>query len=148
MNLPDHIRPTAADVPAAEAWLVEFYEGKRNAVKDGDDRAPWNTINTGGQLSCVRNEDVTLIARLVPAPRDITSPADVKPGEAPAPADVKQGEAWIVKIDGERWVALKGGTDYLEWNAVNHGGGFVPAGNDDVILIDRLVPAHYNERNQ
>lgn len=137
MNLPDHIRPTAADVPAGEAWLVEFYGEKSNAVKDGDDSAPWNTINTGGRLSCVSNDDVILIARLVPAPHDITSPDDVKPGEA-----------WVVECRGERRNAVKGGAFNAPWNTVTAGGLFFPEENEDVTLIARLVPAHYNERNQ
>lgn len=128
---------TAADVPAGEAWLVEFYGEKRPAVKDGDDSAPWNAINTGGRLSCVRNEGVTLITRLVPAPRDITSPDDVKPGEA-----------WLVECRGEQRNAVKDGDDSTPWNTVTAGGLFFHEENDDVILIARLVPAHYNERNQ
>ena len=65
-----------ADVPPGEVWLVEVYGEKRNAVKDGGDCIPWNTINGNGRLSSVRNADVTLIARLLPAPRDITNPKE------------------------------------------------------------------------
>lgn len=63
-----------ADVKPGEAWIVEFYGEKRTALKDGDDITPWNMVTTGGWISCVRNEDVNLITRLVPTPRTITDP--------------------------------------------------------------------------
>lgn len=69
--------PDPADVKPGEAWLVEVGGERRTAVKDGKDFVPWHTINTGGRLSYVRNDDVILIARLVPAPRDITSPDEL-----------------------------------------------------------------------
>lgn len=90
-----------ADVPAGEAWLVEFYGEKRNAVKDGDDSTPWNTVTAGGLFSYVRNDDVTLIARLVPAPRDITSPDEL---DKLAPTSIfRDGRGWpgVITDQGE-----------------------------------------------
>lgn len=63
-----------ADVPAGEAWIVECRGERRTAVKDRDDNnEPWNTFNADGWYLCEDNEDVTLITRLVPAPRVITN---------------------------------------------------------------------------
>ena len=62
-----------ADVPAGEAWLVECRGERRTAVKDNDAEVPWSTVNANGEYFFEDNEDVTLLARLVPAPRVITN---------------------------------------------------------------------------
>lgn len=62
-----------ADVKPGEAWIVECRGEKRAAVKDRDDNnEPWNTFNADGWYLSEDNEDVTLVSRLVPAPRVIT----------------------------------------------------------------------------
>ena len=76
-------RPNPADVPPAEAWLVEVNGDKRTAVKDSDADIPWNTVNTNGVFHAEYNENVTLITRLAPvtrlapAPRIITNHDDL-----------------------------------------------------------------------
>lgn len=69
--------PTPADVPAGEAWLMECRGERRNAVKDRERGLSWNTVNDDGWFVAEGNGDVTLIARLVPAPRTITNPDDL-----------------------------------------------------------------------
>lgn len=69
--VPDPTTPRPADVPAGEAWLVEVDGKKRAAVKDRDDIQPWNTVNAGGWLLTEDDEDITLVARLVPEPRTV-----------------------------------------------------------------------------
>ena len=64
--------PDPADVPPGEAWMVDADKGRCAAVKDMHDRHPWNIVTADGQFYAASNEDVTLIARLVPAPRAIT----------------------------------------------------------------------------
>lgn len=68
---------TPADVQPGEAWLVEVNRERRTAVKDSDAGIPWNTVNTSGVFHAEYNEDITLITRLVPAPRTITNHDDL-----------------------------------------------------------------------
>lgn len=58
-----------ADVKPGEAWLVECHREWRTAVKDRDDDEPWNTFTAGGLFFPEENEAITLVSRLVPAPR-------------------------------------------------------------------------------
>ncbi|MDN6440503.1 MAG: hypothetical protein L0K30_00455 [Acidipropionibacterium jensenii] len=69
--------PDPADVPAGEAWIVECDGEKRTAVKDRGDAEPWNTVNADGWMLTEDDEDITLVAHLVPAPRVITNPHDL-----------------------------------------------------------------------
>lgn len=61
------------DVKPGEAWIVECRGERCTAVKDRDDTVPWCTINADGWYLSEDNENVTLVTRLVPAPRVITS---------------------------------------------------------------------------
>lgn len=67
-----------ADVKPGEAWLVEYDGEKRNGVKDKEDPIPWNTVTDGGWLSPLRNTEIKLVSRLVPAPRVITNADDLE----------------------------------------------------------------------
>lgn len=69
--VPDPTTPNPADVQPGEAWIVEVNREKRTAVKDRSDIQPWNTVNAGGWLLTEDDEDVTLVARLVPEPRTV-----------------------------------------------------------------------------
>lgn len=70
-------RPDPDDVQPGEAWIVEVEGERRTAVKDRADIQPWNTVNADGWLLTEDDEDVTLITRLVPAPRTITNHDDL-----------------------------------------------------------------------
>lgn len=65
---------TPADVQPGEAWLVQVGRETRTAVKDTDAGIPWNTVNHSGVFHAEHDDDVTLVTRLVPAPRTITNP--------------------------------------------------------------------------
>lgn len=65
--------PDPADVKPGEAWIVETHRERRTAVKDRDDDEPWNTFTAGGLFFPEDNEAITLLHRLVPAPRVITN---------------------------------------------------------------------------
>ncbi|WP_414122877.1 hypothetical protein [Corynebacterium nuruki] len=65
--------PDPADVKPGEAWIVECRGERRTAVKDRDDTVPWCTVNADGWFNAEKNADVTLVSRLVPAPRVITN---------------------------------------------------------------------------
>ena len=65
--------PDPADVKPGEAWIVEVEGERRTAVKDSDDYDPWNTFTADGLFFPEDNEDITLVTRLVPAPRVITN---------------------------------------------------------------------------
>ena len=66
-----------ADVKPGEAWIVECNEERRTAVKDNSIDIPWNTVNADGWCLCEDSEDITLVSRLVPAPRVITNPDEL-----------------------------------------------------------------------
>lgn len=61
--------PTPADVQPGEAWLVQVGRETRTAVKDTDAGIPWNTVNHSGVFHAENDDDVTLLARLVPVTR-------------------------------------------------------------------------------
>ncbi|MGO1291272.1 MAG: hypothetical protein ACTMH0_08240, partial [Brevibacterium linens] len=61
------------DVKPGEAWIVECRGERCAAVKDGDYTEPWNTVNADGWMLAEDDEAVTLVTRLVPAPRVITN---------------------------------------------------------------------------
>lgn len=67
-----------ADVKPGEAWIVECRGERRTAVKDHDDAVPWCTFNADGWFLAEDNEEVTLVTRLVPAPRVITNPDELE----------------------------------------------------------------------
>ena len=69
--------PDPADVKPGEAWIVECRGERRTAVKDRDDDVPWNTVAADGLFFPEENENVTLLHRLVPAPRVITNADDL-----------------------------------------------------------------------
>lgn len=66
-----------ADVKPGEAWVVECRGERRNAVKDHGYSLQWSTVNADGWPVVEDNEDITLITRLVPAPRVITNPDEL-----------------------------------------------------------------------
>ena len=66
-----------AYVKPGEAWVVECRGERRTAVKDRDDDVPWNTVAADGLFFSEENENVTLLHRLVPAPRVITNHDDL-----------------------------------------------------------------------
>lgn len=70
--------PDPADVKPGEAWVVEVFGERRTAVKDRGGVEPWNTVPAGGRFYPEENAAVTLIARLVPAPRVITNTEDLE----------------------------------------------------------------------
>ena len=104
-----------ADVPPGEAWLVDVDGERRPAVKDGEDYFPWNAINGRGWIYSVRNEDVTLITRLVPAPRVITDPEEL---DKLAPTSIfRDGSGWPGGITDQGKVMRANGTalDATDW---------------------------------
>ncbi|WP_312800939.1 hypothetical protein [Corynebacterium variabile] len=70
--------PDPADVKPGEAWLVECRGERRAAVKDNGIDIPWNTINADGWYLSEDNAGITLVSRLVPAPRAITNPDEIE----------------------------------------------------------------------
>lgn len=87
--------PDPADVKPGEAWLVECFGEKRNAVKGKGASAPWNNVSAGGLLSCAINADVILVARLVPDTRRVIDrPEDLDKFPEGSIAIDKHGEPW------------------------------------------------------
>lgn len=111
-NGPGHTEvatPTApADVPAGEAWIVEVNGERRTAVKNTEDYFQWNTVTARGWLSSVGNADITLITHLIPAPRVVTTAAELDQlPDGTIIRDHDDDEA-MQKIEG-RWVGSEGG---------------------------------------
>ena len=91
-----------ADVKPGEAWLVEVDGERRTAVKDGNYDEPWNAVTAEGWLTAEENEEVTLVSRLVPAPRVITNADDLEQLAEGAIIRSRDGEA-CRKSDGGDW---------------------------------------------
>lgn len=102
-----------ADVKPGEAWVVEVFGERRAAVKDRDDYEPWNTFTAGGRFQPEENESVTLVARLVPAPRTITNADELDALAEGAIIRSKDGDA-CRKSDGGDWTVdgLDGAVGY------------------------------------
>lgn len=66
-----------ADVKPGEAWRVKVQGLQSVGVRDGDGTFPWSIIFLEGGGDDVRDSDVTLVSRLVPAPRVITNPDEL-----------------------------------------------------------------------
>ena len=69
--------PDPADVKPGEAWLVEVHGERCAAVKGSTDDLEWKAVSPDGFVSSEGNEDITLVSRLVPAPRVITNPVEL-----------------------------------------------------------------------
>lgn len=95
-----------ADVKPGEAWVVDVDGERRTAVKDRAGDVPWSTIDANGRLVYKRNGNVTLVSRLVPAPRVITDPVelDAMP-ERSIVRDHADGEA--MQKFGTKWVPAR-----------------------------------------
>lgn len=99
--------PDPADVKPGEAWTVECHGETRTAVKDGDDSVPWLTVNADDWFNSERNTSVTLVSRLVPAPRTITDPDDLD--ALPSDTTIIAGSIAYQRVDemtvftGEWW---------------------------------------------
>lgn len=106
--------PDPADVKPGEAWLVECRGERRTAVKDRDDDEPWNTFTAGGLFLPEDNEAITLISRLVPAPRVITNADDL---------DRLPHNSVILSADNDAW---QKSTRTILWSSpwwdASHGG--------------------------
>lgn len=61
-----------ADVKPGEAWLVELDGQRATALKDNDGLAPWSVVGPDGRCRIGGDTAITLVSRLVPAPRVIT----------------------------------------------------------------------------
>ena len=65
--------PDPADVPYGEAWLVEYHGDDLPALRRLDHPGDWYLVRKNGTGGHVRGQDITLVSRLVPAPRQITT---------------------------------------------------------------------------
>lgn len=108
-----------ADVKPGEAWVVECRGERRNAMKDSDDNnEPWNTVNTDGWYLLEDNKDVTLIARLVPAPRVITNTDELERAKRCTIILDSVGVVCERASLGDGWFTTQHGTDqtpYIEF---------------------------------
>lgn len=108
-TLPDH-----ADVKPGEPWLIRV--GKREAVgfRDGHSVWPWCVYFSNGEYADLSDSVVTLVSRLVPAPRVITDPDELD--KLPEWSIVKTDEldklgdeSILAKFDAHRWLYAQHG---------------------------------------
>lgn len=110
-------RPDPADVKPGEAWIVEVEGEQRTALKDDDGLAPWNTTDSNGRLLLGSNESVTLLHRLVPAPRTITNADDLDRAKRGTVIRDSVGVICERASLGDGWFTTQHGTDqtpYIE----------------------------------
>ena len=102
-----------ADVKPGEAWLVEVAGAWRTAVKDRGAGVPWNTVDADGLFFPEGNENITIVSRLVPAPRVITNAEDLDALAEGSIIRAKDGDA-CRKSDGGDWTVdgLDGAVGY------------------------------------
>lgn len=96
--------PDPADVKPGEAWVVECRGERRAAVKDNDDTVPWCTVNADGWFNAEKNESVTLVSRLVPAPRVITKPDELD--RMPEGTIIRDKAGDIMVRDSDGWTEV------------------------------------------
>lgn len=116
--------PDPDEVPDGEAWLVEVNGERRAGIRSKNsadyDGAGWSTSPAPTNEWWVEDDRITLITRLVPAPRVITNPDELdKLAERNIVRDQRDGEA-LQKISG-KWI--------VAWTAHNEGyssGGITP----------------------
>ena len=102
-----------ADVKPGEAWLVEVAGAWHTAVKDRGAGVPWNTVDADGLFFPEGNENITIVSRLVPAPRVITNAEDLDALAEGSIIRAKDGDA-CRKSDGGDWTVdgLDGAVGY------------------------------------
>lgn len=100
-----------ADVPPGEAWIVEFSGERCTAVKDNNYFEPWSAVTPDGTSVSLADDEVTLVSRLVPAPRVITDPEELDGLEDET---VLRGEnGFIYQRDNDHWIT-PGSLRYLD----------------------------------
>ena len=65
--------PNPADVPEGQAWVVEYHGDTLPALRRLDHPGDWYLVRANGTRGHVRSQDITLVSRLVPAPRQVTT---------------------------------------------------------------------------
>ena len=94
--------PDPADVKPGEAWIVEVNGKRGTAMKDGDSLMPWGVV-TDGTFSSRDAGEITLVTRLVPAPRVITNPDEL---------DALAEGSIVLDNEGDPATRRAGGLDY------------------------------------
>jgi hypothetical protein len=100
-------RHNPADVKPGEVWIVDVGEREAVATRDGSsDQYPWSAAFFDGEIEYFDDESITLITRLVPAPRVITDADELDTlAEQAIVRDHTDGEA-LQKING-KWIAAR-----------------------------------------
>ena len=65
--------PDPADVPEGQAWIVEYHGDDLPALRRLDHPGDWYLVRKNGTGGHVRSQDITLVSRLVPAPRQVAT---------------------------------------------------------------------------
>lgn len=90
-----------ADVKPGEAWLVELDGQRATALKDNDGLAPWSIVGPDGRCRIGGDTAITLVSRLVPAPRVITTVAELD--ALPDGTIIQDAEMSVGEKSGNYW---------------------------------------------
>ena len=91
-----------ADVRPGEPWLIRVRGRDAVAIRDGHEEWPWSVAFIHGEPDEAKDDVVTLVSRLVPAPRVITNADDLGQLAEGAIIRSRDGEA-CRKSDGGDW---------------------------------------------
>lgn len=107
--------PNPADVPEGQAWIVEYHGDDLPALRRLDHPGDWYLVRKNGTGGHVRSQDITLVSRLVPAPRTITTREELD--ALPEATAIRDADGMICEradlgLRGLQWLAAGIDEDY------------------------------------
>ena len=107
--------PNPADVPDGQAWIVEYHGDDLPALRRLDHPGDWYLVRKNGTGGHVRSQDITLVSRLVPAPRQITTREILD--EAPRRTVIRDKDGVVCERAsiGDGWYSPESTTDQTDY---------------------------------
>lgn len=108
-----------ANIPAGEAWSAIHEGSEVTAVrKAGLGGAAWVVVRSNGDSGFAMLKDVTLVSRLVPAPRVITDPDELE--KLTATSIIRDGRGWPGGVT-DQGVTMINGFCVSDEEVISHG---------------------------
>ena len=95
-----------ADVRPGEPWLIRVRGRDAVAIRDGHEEWPWSVAFIHGESDEAKDDVVTLVSRLVPAPRVITNPDELERLAEGSIVRDRAGHAWE-RCPDEDWYSTE-----------------------------------------
>ena len=95
-----------SDVKPGEPWLIRVRGRDAVAIRDGHEEWPWSVAFIHGESDEAKDDVVTLVSRLVPAPRVITNPDELE--RMAATSIIRDGRGWPGGITDQRVTMFNG----------------------------------------